>query len=95
MRNTTVLRPTPLAAAILAALHATTAQVQAAEQQTASAQQLPKISVGSDAEDSYKQEVLSSPKYTEVLRDTPQTVLTDNYVPTDNLLAPVFQASGF
>ncbi len=74
MRNTTVLRPTPLAAAILAALHATTAQVQAAEQQTASAQQLPKISVGSDAEDSYKQEVLSSPKYTEVLRDTPQTV---------------------
>lgn len=73
MRNTTVLRPTPLAAAILATLHAAT-QVQAAEQQPVSAQQLPKISVGTDAEDSYEQKVLSSPKYTELLRDTPQSV---------------------
>ena len=34
-------------------------------------------------------------EYDQLLRDTPQTLLTDNYVPTDNLLAPVFQASGF
>lgn len=34
-------------------------------------------------------------EYEALLRDTPQTILTDNYVPTDNLLAPVFAASGF
>ncbi len=30
-----------------------------------------------------------------LLRDTNQIILTDDYVPTDNLLAPVFAASGF
>ena len=34
-------------------------------------------------------------EYEALLRDTPPTILTDNYVPTDNLLAPVFAASGF
>jgi len=59
-----------LATAILATLQAGVCQ--AAE--TGDAQQLPKISVGAEAEDSYKQDVLSSPKYSELLRDTPQTV---------------------
>ena len=34
-------------------------------------------------------------EYDQLLRDTPQLILTDNYVPTDNLLAPVFAVSGF
>ena len=65
-------RHTPLAAAILTTLQTAAAQVQAAESEPAT--QLPKISVGAEAEDSYKEEVLSSPKYTELARDTPQTV---------------------
>lgn len=71
MRNSVLLRPTPLAAAILSVLQAAAMQAHAAE--SAKPQELPKISVGV-REDSYKPEVLSSPKYTELLRDTPQTI---------------------
>ncbi len=61
----------PLAAAVLAALQAAAMQAQAAE---SSPQQLPKISVGADIEDSYKTETSASPKFTQPLRDTPQTI---------------------
>lgn len=71
MRNMILLRPSPLATAVLATLQAAMAmQAQAAE----TTQQLPKISVGAETAGSYKPEVLSSPKYTEAARDTPQTV---------------------
>lgn len=72
MRTATLLRPSPLAAAVLATLQTAALQVQAAE--TTPQQQLPKISVGAEEEGSYKTEVLPSPKYTELLRDTPQTI---------------------
>jgi catecholate siderophore receptor len=72
MRTSKVARHTPLVTAILATLQTAAVQVQAAESEAA--QQLPKISVGAEAEDSYKEEILSSPKYTELARDTPQTV---------------------
>jgi catecholate siderophore receptor len=65
-------RTTPLAAAVLAALQTAALQAEAAD---APPQQMPKISVGADADrDSYKTDELSSPKYTQPLRDTPQTV---------------------
>ncbi len=72
MRTFTASRSTPLAAAILTILQAAAAQAQTAE--PAAAQQLPKISVGGAVEDSYKPEILSSPKYSELARDTPQSV---------------------
>lgn len=62
----------PLAAAVLAALQAAAMQAQAAE--SSSPQQLPKISVGAEGQGSYKPDLASSPKYTEPLLDTPQTI---------------------
>ena len=62
----------PVTAAVVATLHAATVHAQTT---THSPQQLPKISVGADAEqDSYKSEGASSPKFTQPLRDTPQTI---------------------
>ena len=58
-----------LAAAIVGALSAASAQAADAPQ----TKQLDKISVGAQ-EDGYKQDVVSSPKYTQALRDTPQTI---------------------
>lgn len=87
MRTATLLRPSPLAAAVLATLQAAAAlQVQAAE--TAPQQQLPKISVDAKEETSYKPEILSSPKYTEAPRDTPQsvTVISRQLLDDQNLL---------
>jgi catecholate siderophore receptor len=58
---------------MLATLQAAAINASAAE--TAAPQQLPRISVGADAEeDSYKTDEVSSPKYTQLLRDTPQTI---------------------
>src|SRR5688572_2384935 len=62
----------PVTAAVIATLQAATVHAQTT---TNSPQQLPKISVGADAEqDSYKSEGASSPKFTQPLRDTPQTI---------------------
>jgi catecholate siderophore receptor len=62
----------PLAAAVVATLQAATVHAQTTNN---SPQQLPKISVGADVEqDSYKSESASSPKFTQPLRDTPQTI---------------------
>lgn len=72
MRDSMTATRKPLAAAVLTALQAAGLQAQAAD--SSSPQQLPKISVGAEAEDSYKSDVASSPKYTELLRDTPQTI---------------------
>jgi catecholate siderophore receptor len=60
-----------LAAAVLATLQAAALQAQAA--QPASPQQLPKVSVEAQ-EDTYKVDESSSPKYTQPLRDVPQTI---------------------
>jgi catecholate siderophore receptor len=72
MRDSTTVIRKPLAAAVLAALQAATMQAHAAGPKAP--QQLPKISVGAEAESSYKPDIASSPKYTEALRDTPQTI---------------------
>lgn len=84
MRTVTLLRPAPLAVAVMATLHAAALQVQAAE----TAQQLPKISVGAEEESSYKPEILSSPKYTQGARDTPQsvTIIPRQLIEDQNLL---------
>lgn len=59
----------PLAGALLAALQA------AHGAETPAPQQLPKISVDADVDDdSYKTDTATSPKYTQPLRDTPQTI---------------------
>jgi catecholate siderophore receptor len=63
------IRGTTLAATIFTVLH-TAAPAMAADNQP---QQLPKISVGS-TEDSVKTDVASSPKYSQPLLDTPQTI---------------------
>lgn len=67
-------RPVPVRAAVLAILQAATLPAHAAE--TASPQQLPKISVDAQQqeESSYKADAPSSPKYTEPLLDTPQSI---------------------
>lgn len=75
MRISNMSRRTPLAAAILATLQTAAMQAHAAE--TTNAQQLSKISVGAE-EETYKPETVSSPKYTELLRDTPQTITIVN-----------------
>jgi catecholate siderophore receptor len=62
-----------LSAAVLAVLQTAALQANAAENTTP--QQLPKISVGADADaDSYKTQTASSPKYSQPLLDTPQTI---------------------
>ena len=66
-------RRTPLATAVLAALQAATSNAVAADAQQ-QPQQLPKVSVGAEPETSFKEDLLSSPKYSEIARDTPQTV---------------------
>lgn len=69
MRDPMNVRGTTLAAAIFTVLHAA-APAMAADNQP---QQLPKISVGAN-EDSVKTDVASSPKYSQPLLDTPQTI---------------------
>ena len=87
MRNSALLRPTPLTAAVLSVLQAAAMQVDAAE--TSSPQQLPKISVGGTEDSSYKPEILNSPKYTESVRDTPQsvTVISKQLIEDQKLLS--------
>lgn len=87
MRNSALLRPTPLTAAILSVLQAAAVQVNAAE--TNSPQQLPKISVGGTEDSAYKPEILNSPKYTESVRDTPQsvTVISKQLIEDQKLLS--------
>ena len=64
-------RSTPLAAAVLAVLQSAAAH--AAD--SPDTQQLPKISVAAEPEDSsYKQDVLPSPKYSAPILDTPQSI---------------------
>lgn len=70
MRTFEKSRHRPLTAAVLAVLQTAALQSHAAEDP----QQLPKISVGAAEDSSYKQDVLSSPKYTEPLLDTPQNI---------------------
>lgn len=67
------VRLTPVRATVLAILQTAALAAQAAE--TQSPQQLPKISVGAqEAEEAYKADTPSSPKYTEPLLDTPQSI---------------------
>jgi catecholate siderophore receptor len=72
-------RRTPIAAAVFAALNAAPLFAQGAGTQEEPAQrQLPPISVSAEGDDelsSYKPSRASSPKFTEPLLDTPQTVL--------------------
>lgn len=70
MRDSLPGRRSTLTAAIFAVLQSAAPQLQAAE---ARPQQLPKISVEA-AEDSVKTDVASSPKYSQALLDTPQTI---------------------
>jgi catecholate siderophore receptor len=70
MRDSIPGRRSTLAAAIFAVLQSAAPQLQAAE---AKPQQLPKISVKA-SEDSMKTDVASSPKYSQSLLDTPQTI---------------------
>src|ERR1044072_5263220 len=69
MRDPMNVRGTTLAAAIFTVLQ-TAAPAMAADNKP---QELPKISVGA-SEDSMKTDVASSPKYTQPLLDTPQTI---------------------
>ncbi len=70
MRDATFVRNSSLTAAIFTVLQAAAPQLQAADNKP---QQLPKISVDA-AENSLKTDVLSSPKFTQPLLDTPQTI---------------------
>jgi len=74
MRMSKKFRPTPVAAAVLAALQAAgTAHAQ--QSQSVPSTQLPKISVEDQVDEgSYKAERASSAKFTQPLVDTPQTV---------------------
>lgn len=74
MKLQAAARLTPVRATVLAVLQAAALSAHAAE--TASPQQLPKISVGAQEnnEESYKADTPSSPKYTEPLLDTPQSI---------------------
>lgn len=74
MRDPTFVRNASLAAAVFTVLQAAAAPVHAAESaNTSRPQQLPKISVGA-TEDSLKTDTASSPKYSQPLLDTPQTI---------------------
>lgn len=70
MRDSMPGRRSTLAATIFTVLQAAAPQLQAAEDRP---QQLPKISVDA-VDDSLKTEVASSPKYSQPLLDTPQTI---------------------
>lgn len=70
MRDSFFQRRSTLAATIFTVLQAATPSLQAADNKP---QQLPKISVDA-AEDSLKTDVASSPKYSQPLLDTPQTI---------------------
>lgn len=70
MRDIYKFRRSPVAAAVFAALHAATSH---AAPQEAKAQELPKISV-QEQEDALKVDTLSSPKFTQPLLETPQTI---------------------
>ncbi|MBX5461306.1 MAG: catecholate siderophore receptor Fiu [Steroidobacteraceae bacterium] len=74
MTNAPMFRRTPVAAAVFAALHAAAGHAQTGSVQPT---QLPRISVSGEGEDTntYKPERAQSPKFTEPLLDTPQTVL--------------------
>jgi catecholate siderophore receptor len=68
-----IFRRLPVAAAVLAALQAAAAHADTAP---TPATQLPRISVSGEGEDTntFKPERVESPKFTQPLRDTPQTV---------------------
>lgn len=70
MRDSMFMRRCTLAATIFTVLQAAAPAAQAADDKP---QQLPKISVGAE-EDSLKTDVASSPKYSQPLLDTPQTI---------------------
>jgi catecholate siderophore receptor len=70
MRDSSLVRNSSLAAAIFTVLQTAAPHAHAAEKKP---QELPKISVDA-AEDSLKTEVASSPKYSQPLLDTPQTI---------------------
>ncbi|MBM0108474.1 TonB-dependent siderophore receptor [Steroidobacter sp. S1-65] len=70
MRDSILGRRSTLAATIFTVLQAAAPQLQAAESKP---QQLPKISVKAE-EETLKTEVASSPKYSQPLLDTPQTI---------------------
>jgi catecholate siderophore receptor len=74
MSQPATFRRTPIAAAVLAALQ--TAVVYGADEPPPPESQLGKISVSGEGEDTntYKAERVESSKFTQVLRDTPQTV---------------------
>src|SRR5687767_6002340 len=74
MRDPTCARTASLAAAVFTVLQAAATPAHAAESaNTSRPQQLPKISVGA-SEDSLKTDTASSPKYSQPLLDTPQTI---------------------
>lgn len=74
MRDPTFVRTASLAAAVFTVLQAAAAPAHAAESaNTSQPRQLPKISVGA-IEDSLKTDTASSPKYSQPLLDTPQTI---------------------
>jgi catecholate siderophore receptor len=76
MHDSIKMRHTPVAAAVFAALNAVPAFAQA--QDEAPQRQLPPISVSAEGDNeatTYKPDRASSPKFTEPLLDTPQTVL--------------------
>ena len=67
-------RRSPIAAAVFVALHAASAHAQTTDKAPES--QLPRISVSGEGEETntYKADHVESPKFTQPLRDTPQTV---------------------
>lgn len=70
------LRPTPVRVAVLAILQTATVSVYAAQPAASGStpQALPKISVGAEGEVTNKVDQASSPKFTQPLLDTPQTI---------------------
>ncbi|MFL6618946.1 MAG: TonB-dependent receptor [Povalibacter sp.] len=71
MRTSYPSRYSPLAIAIFTSLQAASISMDAL---AAEVQQLPKIAVGAEVDDSYKEDLPSSPKYTQSLLDTPQSI---------------------
>lgn len=67
-------RLSPIAATVLALYTLPSVAQQAEKPQAESATQLKEVKVQADAENTYKAEQVSSPKYTEALVNTPQTI---------------------
>ncbi|MEP7243524.1 MAG: catecholate siderophore receptor Fiu [Gammaproteobacteria bacterium] len=78
MKQSMKFRRTPIAAAVVVALQAAAAQAQAQSQPEKTPEaQLPPIAVSGEGDETntYKAEQVASPKFTQPLRDTPQTVI--------------------